>query len=658
MKNHLKNQSSPYLLQHVQNPVDWYPWCQEAFERAAGEDKPVFLSIGYSTCHWCHVMARESFENQEIAEILNRDFISIKVDREERPDIDSVYMTFCQAFTGRGGWPMSIFMTAGQKPFFAGTYFPAESRGGMIGFRDLLLTVSDKWKKDQSSLLDTAREVVDSVKEYEETEQQVLQKERDKGKDGIDPLLPQKAAKSFSRSFDGRYGGYGTAPKFPMPHNLVFLMLYSHLEKESYYLKQVEVTLENMRRGGIFDQIGYGFSRYSTDARFLVPHFEKMLYDNALLILAYALAYKATGRKIFLQTAEQTGEYILREMMGEEGGFFSAQDADSEGEEGRFYLWTCEEICRVLGKKKGKQFCDYYNMTEEGNFQGKNIPNLLEGNEIVDQFREEREKLYRHRRKRMKLHLDKKVLTSWNALMVVALAMLYRVSGRRQYLEAARGGAEFIEKYLSEDKFLYVSFCDGVRSQKGFLDEYACAAWAFLSLYEAASEKTDLERAQSICREAVEQFWDKEEGGFFLYGKYNEELITKPKECYDGALPSGNSVMAYCLVRLSQIADSDALREMAENQLRFLSRETQDTPEGSCLFLVALLSYLQPPQRITVVLAQGENRERILSGLPVYADIVIYEQETEEYRRLNDRTTYYVCRDHACLPPSNFFFWQ
>lgn len=658
MKNHLKNQSSPYLLQHVQNPVDWYPWCQEAFERAAGEDKPVFLSIGYSTCHWCHVMARESFENKEIAEILNRDFISIKVDREERPDIDSVYMTFCQAFTGRGGWPMSIFMTASQKPFFAGTYFPVESRGGMIGFRDLLLTVSDKWKKDQSSLLDTAQEVVDSVKEYEGTEQQTFSEGKGRQTEGIDFLLTQKAVKSFSRSFDGRYGGYGTAPKFPMPHNLVFLMLYSYLEKESCYMKQVEITLENMRRGGIFDQIGYGFSRYSTDVRFLVPHFEKMLYDNALLILAYALAYKATGRKLFLDTAEQTGEYILREMTGEEGGFYSAQDADSEGEEGRFYLWTCEEVCRVLGKKKGKQFCEYYNMTEEGNFEGKNIPNLLQGNEIVDPFQEEREKLYRYRRKRAKLHLDQKVLTSWNALMIIALAMLYRVSGRRQYLEAARRGGEFIEKYLSENKYLYVSCCDGVRSQKGFLDEYAFTAWAFLALYEVTSERDDLERAESICREAIDQFEDTREGGFFLYGKYNEELITKPKECYDGALPSGNSVMAYCLVRLSQLTDKEEFRERAERQLAFLSRETQDAPEGSSLFLIALLRYLNPPQRITVVLAQGEKRERILSGLPVYADITIYEQETEEYPYLNDRTTYYVCRDHVCLPPSNFFFWQ
>ncbi|MDE5777908.1 MAG: thioredoxin domain-containing protein [Lachnospiraceae bacterium] len=642
MSNHLKEQSSPYLLQHSDNPVDWYPWCEEAFRRAAAENKPVFLSVGYSTCHWCHVMAHESFENPEIAGILNEHFISIKVDREERPDIDSVYMAFCQAFTGSGGWPMTIFMTPEQEPFFAGTYFPPTAQYGRIGFRELLLKVVEKWQSNHLGLLQTAEIMLARIKETD--------KERS---GGIHSGLPEYAARLLSRSFDAQYGGFGQAPKFPTPHNLIFLTLYSKLFQDRPAIEQVNLTLDKMRRGGIFDQIGYGFSRYSTDEHFLIPHFEKMLYDNALLIMAYCAAYKSSGNKSFLDTARKTAEYIFREMTGKAGEFYSAQDADSEGEEGRFYAWEYDEICAVLGEEKGREFCDYFGMSEQGNFDGKNIPNLLNGNEISEQFQREIEMLYARRKSRGTLHLDDKVLTAWNALMICAMSMLYRVTGNRPYLEAAKDAHCFIEKNLVADGVLYVSWRSGLRSVKGFLYDYAYYAAALLCLYDATSEEDYLKSAVKICETAKQQFADEKNGGYYMYGTQNDSLVTKPKETYDGALPSGNSVMAYCFVRLSQLLENGQMQEEAERQLAFLSDAAKDYPAGYCMFLISLLFYLYPPQKITVVLGEKDSVEQIMPRLPLYADIRILRAETEEYKLLNNQTTYYVCKNQTCLPPSN-----
>lgn len=642
MHNHLKDQSSPYLLQHAENPVDWYPWCEEAFERARREDKPIFLSVGYSTCHWCHVMARESFENEAVAAILNRYFISIKVDREERPDIDSVYMTFCQAFTGRGGWPMSVFMTAEQKPFFAGTYFPPDTRYGVIGFRDLLLTVAEKWKSDRSSLLQTADQIVAAAHGAEDK------------MDSEMFLLPQIAATDFSQTFDAKYGGFGPAPKFPIPHNLIFLILYSQIQNDSRSAEQAYRTLEQMRRGGIFDQIGYGFARYSTDAQFLVPHFEKMLYDNALLMLAYSVAYKASGRIAFLDTAVQTAEYVLREMRGADGGFYSAQDADSEGEEGKYYVWTKQEICHILGEDTGKAFCRYYDITEEGNFEGKNIPNLLKGNARSASFAQEMEKLYQYRKKRAKLHLDDKILTSWNALMMIAMSVLYRITGNQRYLDTARETDRFIQNHLAEGELLYVSCRDGVRSVRGFLDEYAFDTAALLSLYEVTGEQNYLERAGRMAQAAMEQFEDSVSGGYFLYGTKNGTLITRPKECHDGALPSGNGMMAYCLVRLWQLGNGgEKYKKAAERQLEYLAAETAEYPTGHSMYLIGLLFYRNPPRKITVVLSSQDHAGDIMKKLPLYADIRILPEDNSEYSLINGRTTYYVCQDHMCLPPVN-----
>lgn len=642
MSNHLKDQSSPYLLQHAENPVNWYPWGKEAFEKAKREDKPVFLSVGYSTCHWCHVMAHESFENEKIAEILNRDFVSIKVDREERPDIDSVYMEVCQALTGSGGWPMSIFMTAEQKPFYAGTYFPPNSRYRSIGFYELLLAIAKKWKTEKEKLIASAEQILSYI-------------ENRAGEccAGPDFGLPRKAAGIFSENFDGRNGGFGKAPKFPAPHNLLFLTFYSQINKDREAFSQVRLTLETMRRGGIFDQIGYGFSRYSTDEYFLVPHFEKMLYDNALLMIAYSAAYKVSGERFLLDTAEKTAEYILREMTGRTGEFYSAQDADSGNEEGKYYVWDYAEIISVLGREKGEAFCRCFNVTEKGNFEGRNILNLLHKQTAADKFDEEKKMLYKYRKSRAELHLDDKILTSWNSIMICAMAVLYRVTGNGRYLSAAKRAHRFIEENLTDGNLLYVSCRDGVRSAAGFLDDYVYYGAALISLYEVTSKSEYLTRAGEIIREAMTQFAD-EAGGYFLYGTRNTSLITRPKETYDGALPSGNSMMAYCLVRLSQLmGKEEKYREAAEKQLAFLSAEAQSYPAGHSMFLLAFLFYTDPPRRITAVLAGNRQKEEILSRLPLYADIRILGQETTEYPLLNGRTTYYVCEDHRCLPPSN-----
>lgn len=647
--NHLKGQSSPYLIQHSKNPVDWYPWCNEAFERARQEDKPVFLSIGYSTCHWCHVMAHESFENEEIAGILNQYFISVKVDREERPDIDSVYMAVCQALTGSGGWPMSIFMTAEQKPFYAGTYFPPVSRSGMMGFRELLLEINRLWKHKKGDLLQSAEQILNQMASNENITEEKMQNRA--GKD-IDSGLPGQAAEIFTRSFDKNYGGFGSAPKFPTPHNLIFLMLYSRIGCDDKFY-QAEKTLEQMRRGGIFDHIGCGFSRYSTDRSYLVPHFEKMLYDNALLIIAYAAAFKVSEENMFLDTAEKTAEYILREMTGPDGEFYSAQDADSDGREGMYYVWGYKEICSILGREKGEEFCSYFGISEKGNFEGKNIPNLLNGNDISDRFYKEKKLLYDTRQLRTKLHLDDKVLTAWNSLMISAMAVLYRVTGTERYLQAAVQAYCFIERNLSDENILFVSCRSGAGIVKGFLDEYAYYTAALLSLYDAESDEKYLRRAEQICNEARRQFADQNGGGFFLYGNRNDKLITRPKETYDGAMPSGNSVMAYCLVRLFQITGNEDYKSAAEHQLAYMSDVAEDYPAGYSMFLTALLLYTCPPQKITAVLAETDKKEDIISRLPLYADIKILKEETPEFKLLNGKTTYYVCKNYMCLPPVN-----
>ncbi len=648
MSNQLKNETSPYLLQHANNPVDWYPWGKEAFEKAKEEDKPVFLSIGYSTCHWCHVMAHESFENDRTAEILNKYFVSIKVDREERPDIDSVYMSVCQAFTGGGGWPMSIFMTWDKKPFFAGTYFPVRSRYGMPGFSDLLSALSKHWRNNRKELLQSAEYVIDHL-----TQEDMHFDELISGtEEGCGEELFKTALQMFAASFDRKYGGFSGAPKFPSPHNLWFLMLYAKQQDHPDVLEMVEKTLTQMHKGGIFDHIGGGFSRYSTDVYFLAPHFEKMLYDNGLLIIAYGMAYGMTKKQAYLDAAERTAQYVLREMTSCGGGFYSAQDADSEGVEGKYYTFTFAEIIEVLGKEKGERFARAFDITKEGNFEGVNIPNLLKGDVSEAEFYVELQKLYDYRKNRFKLHLDDKILISWNAIMIAALSILYRVSGDEEYLQAAIDAQAFIERNLSRGLKLYTSWRDGKVSGNSFLDDYAFYAAALMELYHSTLNKEYLKRGEQFCREAVRRFADEKNGGFYLSDLENKELFMRPKESYDGAIPSGNSVMAYNFVRLYQLTEKAEYRELADKQIRYMSAQAQKYPAGHSMFLFARLLYENPPEHVVIVLKRKSDFEKIKRRLLPLANVVVVS-ESKEYPLLNDASTIYVCKNHTCFPPKN-----
>ncbi len=643
MSNHLKNATSPYLLQHAENLVDWYPWCEEAFERAREENKPIFLSVGYSTCHWCHVMAHESFEDRATAEILNKYFISVKVDREERPDIDSVYMTVCQAFTGSGGWPMSIFMTWDKKPFLAGTYFPVRPQHGMPGFSDLLKAVAAQWNGRRDELLDSARRIVAQLRQTEAVSENMDTEN-----------LCGRAVQMFFDSFDSVWGGFGSAPKFPVPHNLLFLTLYAGQKDNPGALKMVEKTLTQMQKGGIFDHIGYGFSRYSTDQYYLAPHFEKMLYDNALLIMAYASVYVITQNRLYLDTAEKTVQYVLREMTSPNGGFYSAQDADSEGVEGKYYTFTLDEIIDILGRERGGQFSETFDITAEGNFEGVNIPNLLKSNALDADFGTEIPRLYDYRKNRSSLHLDDKILISWNSMMIAALSLLYRASRNGKYLQSAVSAQTFLEGNLSEGLRLSTSWRDGKASQKGFLDDYGFYVAALMELYHSTLDRAYLEKAERLCGEAVRRFADEKNGGFYLADLADTELFMNPKESYDGAIPSGNSVMAYNLVRLYQLTGKEEYGELAEKQLRYMSAQARDYPAGHSMFLLAKLIHDNPPDHIVISLKNRADLEKIKERLPLLANVIAVSQ-CREYPLINDRTTFYICKNHTCLAPTNTF---
>lgn len=640
MPNHLQHETSPYLRQHAENPVDWYPWGKEAFRRAREEDKPVFLSIGYSTCHWCHVMARESFEDPETAELLNRWFVSIKVDREERPDLDSVYMAVCQAFTGNGGWPASIFLTPEKRPFFAGTYFPKRRQGNMVSFQELLTAIHEKWERNRSTLLGPAEQIMDLLNRASTAEATA------------EPELLEDAVQFYKRLFDREHGGFGGAPKFPSPHNLLFLLAYYRRWKDRECLEMAERTLTQMVRGGLFDHIGGGFCRYSTDGRFLVPHFEKMLYDNALLILAYCEAYSVTQKDLYLLAANRTAEFVLGEMTAAEGGFFSAQDADSDGVEGKYYLFTPEEIIRLLGPEQGEAFNRHFDITKAGNFEGKNIPNLLHSDPADRSFDGLLETVYQYRKSRCALRLDDKILTAWNVLMIAALCRLYQAGGSPKYLDAAKRADRFLWKHLWDGKTLHVSFRAGRRGERGFLDDYAACIFAQLALYGATLEQTYLTRAEQLCRDTLSWFQDAENDGFYLYGEDHEALILRPKETYDGAIPSGNSLMAWNLVRLSQLVSEETYGPLAERQLDFLAADARQYPAGYAMFLLALLDRRDPPPKVTVVPVEDSETERLPLELPAEAAVLLREPGGD-YPLKNGKTTFYVCRGHSCLPPVN-----
>lgn len=654
--NRLIDEKSPYLLQHAHNPVDWYPWGVDAFRKAQEDDKPIFLSIGYSTCHWCHVMERECFEDEQVAKLLNDNFVSIKVDREERPDIDSVYMDVCQALNGSGGWPLSIIMSPSQKPFFAATYIPKSARYGTIGMTELLPRVTKMWTDERHKISNAEDAIVNALNSI-----------KTEGGGGYPSKeLLSKAVSQLKNNYDSVYGGFGPAPKFPSPHTALFLLRYSAAENDADAREMAETTLTQMYRGGIFDHIGGGFSRYSTDEKWLVPHFEKMLYDNAMLIYVYAEAYQLTKNSLYKKTAEKTLGYALRELLDANGGFYCGQDADSGGIEGKYYTFTPEEIKNVLGTA-AEQFCRDYDITPGGNFEGASIPNLLKAAELPDTPYSQLKKLLDYRLGRCELHKDDKVLTSWNGLMLAALSKAARVFDEPLYYEAAHNLYTFINTAMNEkDGGLLARWRDSESGIDGKIDDYAFYCFGLLEMYDSTADAEYLKEAVRLAKIMMDRFFDSENGGFYLYSTKSEQLITRPKETFDGSMPSGNSAAAYVLARLAALTAEPEFTEAAEKQLGFLASRISDYPAGSAFALTAMLQVLYPSVQIictandtlesfellkkanesyspnlTVIVKNKDNAEELGELAPF----------TKEYSVTGDKTAFYVCRNGACAAP-------
>lgn len=659
-ENRLAREKSPYLLQHAHNPVAWFPWGKEAFEKAGQEEKLVFLSIGYSTCHWCHVMARESFEDEEVAELLNEKYISVKVDKEERPDIDMVYMEICQRMTGHGGWPLTLLLTPEQKPVFAGTYFPKRRRHGMPGLLEILEEAAEAWKNDKDKLLYGAERLTSQL--YDSRE------EKRHGTELTKEIL-HRAVSGFASSYDRVYGGFGTAPKFPMPHQLLFLLRYGKLEHNEEAAKMAYHTLLSMYRGGIYDHPGGGFSRYSTDEKWLIPHFEKMLYDNALLSYVYLEAYQASGETLFRQIAESVFSYMLRELTDGSGGFFCGQDADSEGEEGKYYVFSKEEILDALGEENGMLLCDWYHVSETGNFEGKTVLNLLENTAFADanpRIATLNGKLLNYRRGRTRLHRDDKVLTSWNGLAIAAFAKGYQTLGEESYLSAAKRAEEFIFQKLSDENGrLKIRYRDGESVGTGQLYDYAFVAWGELELYRADFDVAHLDRAVRLVKWMIQLFWDQEQGGFYFCASDAEQLISRPKEIYDGAVPSGNGVAALLLVQLDHLTGEVLFRDRAKRQLEFLAERLPKYPVGESFTLLGMLEELYAYRELVCVAkeeAQLEEVRELLSKRWNKNLAVLMKTEenagrlaalcpyTADYEIEEGRAVYYLCQDGACMP--------
>lgn len=640
--------------------MHWYPWCEEAFQKAKQEDKPIFLSIGYSTCHWCHVMAHESFEDNEVAAILNRDYISIKVDREERPDIDAVYMSVCQAVTGSGGWPLTIFLTPEQKPFFAGTYFPKQGRYGQFGLVELLLRVTYLWKNKQHELLHAGNEITQTINQ-------------DQSHSGQKPdrLVVETAYTQLLRRFDHKWGGFGKAPKFPTPHNLLFLLRYAKATQESDAYKMATITLEDMARGGIHDHIGGGFSRYSTDEKWLVPHFEKMLYDNALLLMTYVTAYQYTQKEYFADTAHQIANYILRELTDEQGGFYCGQDADSEGVEGKYYVFTPEEVKKVLGEPDGTEFCRLYDITSSGNFEGKSIPNRIHATQPGWNRQDPRlQKLYAYRLKRTQLHKDDKVLLSWNGWTINALAKAGQALGEKRYLNAAIHAHRFIRKEMTDESDrLYLRWRDREAANAGQLDDYAVYALALLELYRATFDPDYLQEAIHRTEQMVNLFEDKENGGYFMTAADSERLIARPKETYDGAIPSGNSVAAMVLQRLAAMTGETKWQDAADRQMEFLATSVGEYPASSCFGVLAMMDALFAHRELVCATKEGlpAELENYLAEHPAEDLHVLLKTEAnakllaqcapfaQDYPVPEAGVMYYLCENGACKAPVRSF---
>lgn len=676
MPNRLAGETSPYLLQHANNPVDWYPWGPEALQRAKDEDKPILLSIGYSACHWCHVMEHESFENERIAGIMNENFVNIKVDREERPDLDSIYMEAVQAMTGHGGWPMTMFLTPAGEPFFGGTYFPPDNSRGMMGFPGVLAGVSQAYRDEREKVLKSAQEMRNFLQtssalrpSYREPEQSIL----------------DEAARTLTQQFDRINGGTEGAPKFPQPMNLDFMLRSYKRTRDTDMLGLVELTLEKMAHGGIYDQIGGGFARYSVDDVWLVPHFEKMLYDNAQLARAYLAAYQVTGKPLYKHIAEETLDYVTREMTAPDGGFYSTQDADSEGEEGKFYVWSPDEIVSILGPDDGRLFNLLYDVTQRGNFEGHNILHLPRSVDTVagatgvpverleEVARRGKEALYEARSKRIWPGRDEKILVGWNGLMLRAFAEAASILDREDYREIATRNAEFILSTLVQPEQegidnlrLFRTYKDGKAHIEAFAEDYAFYADGLISLYESTFDLRWLQAAQGLMTTLLGHFWD-EKGGFFSTADFHESLVVRPKDLYDNATPSANSVAAEALLRLYLLTGESEYEKYAVEAMRPLLDVMGKAPAAFGRVLCALDFYLGSPSEVALVgeLGSAGMKEMLRSVWGVYVPnkvVAAREAGDEEAVRLvplladrpqvKDKATAYVCRNYVCEAPT------
>lgn len=672
MANRLAREKSPYLLQHAGNPVDWYPWQDEAFAKAAREDKPIFLSIGYATCHWCHVMERESFEDDAVASLLNGNFVAIKVDREERPDVDQIYMTVCQALTGHGGWPLSIVMTPERKPFYAGTYFPKVGRMGMPGLLDVLRQIANLWQTDRARLLQAGEAITQAVQPKPNVSRGTALKL---------PILA-KAYQQLHGSFDNTWGGFGPAPKFPIPHHLTFLLRWHRRNPDSQALGMVQKTLDAMRDGGIFDQVGFGFHRYAVDAKWRVPHFEKMLYDQALLALAYGEAFQITGKPLYARVMREVFTYVLRDMTDADGAFYSAEDADSEGREGKFYVWKLEQVKSVLGRELADLYCRLYDISAEGNFEDRtNIPHLsrspavfaglvgMSAEQLSAAMEEARQKLFAVRAGRIRPLKDDKILTAWNGLMIVALAKGYQALGEPAYLHAAGRAADFLLSRLHSDSGrLFRRYRHGAVAHPGYLDDYAFLIWGLLELYESALDVRYLEAAWQLHEQTLDLFWDPAEGGFFYTGRDAENLIVRNKEIHDGAVPSSNSVAALNLLRLARMTGDTRLETRLDRLFGHFSGRIADHPAAHTQFLHAVDFALGPGQEIVVAGGRGDERTQALVAVlhrkfHPHRVLLLHEpggdgaalarlsEYVEPLAPVDGRPAAYVCENFTCRRP-------
>ena len=670
MPNRLINETSPYLLQHAHNPVDWYAWGEEALQRAQAEDKPILLSIGYSACHWCHVMERESFEDPGIAGIMNEHFVCIKVDREERPDLDSLYMSAVQALTGSGGWPMTMFLTPDGKPFYGGTYFPPVDSRGMPGFPKVVLGVAEAYRSRRGEVVKSTQQLLSHLRHLGEVPKSV---------DPLTPNLLHEAYQALVQSFDFDNGGFGLAPKFPQPMISEFVLHYYHLTKSPRALQIVEMALEKMAMGGIYDQIGGGFHRYSTDPYWLVPHFEKMLYDNALLSRLYLHAYQATGKPLYRRVAEETLDYVLREMTDSSGGIYSTQDADSEGEEGKFFVWTPDEIDEILGPDDGAVVRGYFGVSDGGNFEGKNILHLPQGpeafaaeagvtREALDAaIGRARPRLLEVREGRVHPGRDEKVLSAWNGLMLRSFAEGASILNREDYRQAALANGFFLLRALRKHGRLLRTYKDGRASLKGYLEDYAFVADGFLALYEATFDYRWLEEARSLADGMVELFWEEKQSLFYDTGKDHEPLIMRPRDFFDNATPCGSSVAVDVLLHLSVLTGQSDYARRGSTALRSMQQYLARAPMGMGHWLCGLDFYLSTPKEIAIVGPRMEQATRVLVNvvyeryLPnkvvVGSDPATLGRGSQDIPLLQDRgmtngrPTAYVCENYACQLP-------